>query len=57
MSDVCPAHGKVKYPSVTAATAAADYFEREDGTRLRVYKCPRCKKWHFSSRRERVVKS
>lgn len=40
-------NGKVSYDKKTAVTAANRRF-RESHTKLRVYNCPDCGKWHLT---------
>ena len=46
--DVC---SKQAYDSEGAAEQRARILEREQGTRLRVYECPRGEGWHLTSKR------
>jgi hypothetical protein len=48
---LCPATGKVSFPSTTAARSFIDVLKEWDGVYMRAYRCPRCEWVHLTSQR------
>lgn len=50
---VCVASGrKVKFPSRKQALGARNHVRSRGGKTLRIYHCPHCHAWHFTSQSE-----
>lgn len=49
MPKVCPWGGKASYTSENQAKAARNSINRK-GKEMRIYRCPNCYNYHFTSR-------